>query len=181
MPSDRFNFAIYELHNNFIHGYDINSDHNIKGHYLCMYLFKIYNSEDEEDENNGDSSIIEYSNIADIINLCKNYYDNQLNINWRVHEFIRNYDAIISHANYIKPEIVEVFYLSGGESVAILKTFWIKIIQRAWKRVYLKRCIVISKRKEIKSLHYREYNGKWPNSCFYLPSIKSLLNTKKWS
>jgi hypothetical protein len=38
----------------------------------------------------------------------------------------------------IQPEIAECIILSGGEFVAILKTFWIRIIQRKWKKVFKK-------------------------------------------
>lgn len=178
MMNTRFNLAICELHNKYIHGFDFNSDSNIKGHYLCMYVFNnnldIYENEDDEEED--DELYINYFNINEIINLCKNYYNNDVDIVWKNHEYIRNYNHIISRANYIKPEIIEIFYLSGGESIAILKTFWIKIIQRAWKKVFRIRINVISKRLQLNSIKYREYTGKWPKSCSYLPSIKSLLN-----
>jgi hypothetical protein len=36
----------------------------------------------------------------------------------------------------LQPEIAECIILSGEETVAILKTFWIKIIQRKWKKVF---------------------------------------------
>ena len=36
----------------------------------------------------------------------------------------------------LQPEIAECIILSGEETIAILKTFWIKIIQRKWKKVF---------------------------------------------
>ena len=36
----------------------------------------------------------------------------------------------------LQPEIAECIILSGDETIAILKTFWIKIIQRKWKKVF---------------------------------------------
>jgi len=36
----------------------------------------------------------------------------------------------------LHPEIAECIILTGGETVAILKTFWIRIIQRKWKKVF---------------------------------------------
>jgi hypothetical protein len=36
----------------------------------------------------------------------------------------------------LQPEIAECIILSGGETIAVLKTFWIKIIQRKWKKVF---------------------------------------------
>ncbi len=36
-------------------------------------------------------------------------------------------------------EIAECIYVPSGHCIAVLKTFWIKIIQRAWKRVFNQR------------------------------------------
>ena len=36
----------------------------------------------------------------------------------------------------LQPEIAECIILSGDETIAILKTFWIKIIQRKLKKVF---------------------------------------------
>ena len=54
------------------------------------------------------------------------------------HPFIRNYKNIISNTNYIKPEIAEIFYLSGDECISILKTFWIRIFVRNCKNKMLR-------------------------------------------
>jgi len=43
------------------------------------------------------------------------------------------------HVNKILyPEIAECIILSGGETISILKTFWIKLIQRKWKKIFKK-------------------------------------------
>ena len=50
--------------------------------------------------------------------------------------YIRNYNDI--NKNILNIQIAEKIILKGGECVAILKTFWIRIIQRTWKRVFRK-------------------------------------------
>ena len=52
------------------------------------------------------------------------------------HPYIRNYNHI--NKNILSIQIAKNIILKGGESVAILKTFWIKIIQRTWKKVFRK-------------------------------------------
>lgn len=69
------------------------------------------------------------------------------------HPYIRNYKFIISRPNYIKPEIAQCYELPTLERVAILKTIWIRIIQRKWKK--------LMKQK----------------STFFRPSIKGMLST----
>ena len=77
--------------------------------------------------------------------------------------------------NYIAPHIGEINYLPSGECVVIIKTFWIRLIQRAWKRVFHIRKNVILNRKRLLSQYFREIHGKWPFDCNYLPSIYGLL------
>jgi len=53
---------------------------------------------------------------------------------------------------------------SSGDtwSCCILKTFWIKLIQRRWKKIYKKRMHVIRNRMMPNNILYRERNGNWP-------------------
>jgi hypothetical protein len=48
------------------------------------------------------------------------------------------------HDDTLKPEIVEIRYLDSGECICCLKTFWIAIFQRLWRKFV----------KKIKSLQY---------------------------
>ena len=116
-----------------------------------------------------------FYNTSFFLKMYKSKYTN-LNNNMKTHSIIRNYKQIIAQQNYIQLHIAKVIYLSGLECVAILKTFWIKIIQRTWKKIYKKRCIVIALRKSPSLLFYRESHGKWPDNCLYLPSLQGLLS-----
>ena len=144
-----YELAICELYNKKIHGFDKNSDKNIDSHFLCHYI-------DSSDDNN----------IEEIVQVFQRDGGN-----FREHEFIRNYRIITNKLNY-NPQIAEIFYLSGDECVAVLKTFWLKIVQRCWKRVYLSRMKSIKERTLLKSLYFKEINGKWPNT---MPSITGMF------
>ena len=91
------------------------------------------------------------------------------------HKFIKNYETIITRANYIKPEIGVTVTLQSGHTVCIIKTLWIKLIQRAWKKVYNIRTQMFKMRCHMNSLKYREITGIWPESCRYMPSLQGLL------
>lgn len=58
----------------------------------------------------------------------------------------------------------------------ILKTFWIRIIQRTWKNIYKKRMYVISSRKQISSMIYSKLYGNYRMSEKYLPTIHGMLS-----
>lgn len=49
------------------------------------------------------------------------------------------FKSMYSFAPKLKLELAECVYLPSGHCCAILKTFWIRIIQRKWKKVYRQR------------------------------------------
>jgi hypothetical protein len=188
----------YSLENEEIDEYSLNSDTSEEEHMLNIYdpeeisktkftivICELYNSKKHgiPDANSG----VEYHFITEnrlkILDtklldylIYTSHYMNMETINEITpHTIFRNYRNIVMRPDNIKPEIAECLYLSGGECVAILKTFWIKIIQRTWKNIILERKKIIKLRCNLKSIIHREVNGKWPNNCLYLPSLKGML------
>ena len=159
LSNKRFTLAICELFYPVIHGYDNLSDPEVLGHYL------VYMSLD----------LITYKKK----HICKgtirhvSYFYNLLPP--VLHPWIRNYHAIVKRKNYIQLHIVETMILEGGEKVAIIKTFWLRLVQRAWKRVFSERKCVLQKRCLPEALVHWQRVGKWPLSCFYLPSLQGML------
>jgi hypothetical protein len=51
----------------------------------------------------------------------------------------------------------------------VIKTFWIKIIQRVWRRVFRERQRIIYGRSSLKSIQYRELHGCFPLEYRYMP------------
>jgi hypothetical protein len=179
--NSKYNLVVCELFNPYIHGSDDNNNKYVNGHYLCAHISRnrsifeerLYDS-DSEDEDNDDYE----PHIYDIIELYRAYYYNfSRNIynSSYSYPYIRNYKKITASNNYIVPHIGEVMYLPSGECVVIIKTFWIRLIQRAWKRVFHIRKNAILKRKRLNSQHFRDIYGKWPVDCNYLPSIYGLI------
>ena len=109
----RYNISICELYNKYIHG---NANTEVLYHYLVHSRYKKL-----------DMEII--GDICNHINTKYQYLDNQ------GHNIFRNYREIITNQNYVKPEITECIYLDTEHCIAIIKTFWIKIIQRTWKNI----------------------------------------------
>lgn len=67
------------------------------------------------------------------------------------HSTIRNYGALLKSGAFVTPQIAKCIYLPSGELVAILKTCYLKIFQRIWKRYYKQKMAEIETRK---SIHY---------------------------
>jgi len=158
LSKTKYNIVLCELYNGYIHG---NKDINTNSHYLTVNRFKKFNIDE----------------INSIANIHLNYYRNSRMVNKYKHMIIRNYKNIVTRSNYIKPEIAECLYLNGEEEfVSILKTLWIRLIQRTWKKIYKIRQEIFKKRCKIDSILYREIHGKWPIGCNYLPSTSGMLS-----
>ena len=155
----KYNIVLCELYNSKLHGKTNNND--VNNYYLLIIRIKKL-----------DMKFINSFTKA----LNKDYIEIQQQI--IPHKFIKNYENIITRPNYIKPEIGETITLQSGHMVCIIKTLWIKLIQRAWKKVYNIRMQMFKRRCQMNSLKHREVTGRWPDNCRYFPSLQGLLLPK---
>ena len=114
------NLVLCEIFHSKKYGIDKNNDEDIEKHYIVFYSY-IY------------TGIKSFSIINKDIKFIKRH---QIIMYEPCHPYIRNYNHI--NKNILKIQIAEKVVLKGGECVAILKTFWIKIIQRTWKKIFRK-------------------------------------------
>lgn len=193
--NSKYCLMLCELHYPGRHGKTYNSDPNIETHYLVydrydpitgisLSYFNEYQELDTDDDSDSDTVIehIGLYNINNEITFLKNMYSDTSNFDtyiFGVHTSIRNYHSIISRENYIKPEIAEYIILPTQEAIAILKTFWLRIIQKKWKKIFQERKHIIRQRCNFSNLSIREMRGKWPKSCINLPSLKGMLSSLK--
>jgi len=147
----RFTIALCELYNDNIHG------PGPEGHYLVNCRYKKLH--------------IDW--IMETADFIQNEYDHLHN---KKHNLFPNYKKIIEQSNYIKPEIVECIYLQpDGESIAIIKTFWLKIIQRTWRNILIRRKEAFNCRQTMSSIRHREMLGKWPSNCYSFGGLQCML------
>jgi hypothetical protein len=140
-----YQLGLCELHCWKLHGGD-----KYLGHYLLISTYPDLHSP----PNNDDSEDDENENIFDEAKVYGEYYAMEL-FN-ATHSFIRNYTKIIQHPAYIKPEIMQIVILETGENVAILKTCWLRIFQRMWRRKYAKFLSII---KNIHNINMSRLTG----------------------
>ena len=83
----------------------------------------------------------------------------------------------IMYSNFELTDVVNIVKLCvvNDKSTVIIKTFWIRIIQQNWKRVFKERQDKIKKQKSISSLRHRELTGKFPIGLNILPSLNGML------
>jgi hypothetical protein len=205
----KYYVGICELHHELLHGFNESSTACVKGHYLLMEKFgnyhkyinnNIYNSrynlDDEDNEDNedneddsddyyreSDSNDEENTKLIDLYRYKYSVLFRSTSFMNNDHCLIRNYHNIIKSFYYIQPHIVECIYLPepGSECVAILKTFWLKIVQRVWKKIYKQRMDLL---KSVPMLRMREIVGvncNGYNNCFrydkiHIPGIRGMLH-----
>jgi hypothetical protein len=159
--TNKYVLLIPELYNKYIHGKTSDSDPNINGQF--MVLQKIRYNETRQ--------MFRYTDR--VTRFYKQYY--LKNFGDSEHDIIRNYKNIITNPNYLNLEIGHVYYLKGDECVCVIKTFWLRLVQRAWKKIYKRRMLIKQKRSRPTSLFYRQFSAKWPEDCNYMPSIRGML------
>jgi hypothetical protein len=188
--NNNWRLMLCELHNPVMHGKNRTSDPNIETHYLVFNTYnpitKIssdYYETDYYDVNRDDYDDIDdkdFSTIYEDMKYLKDIYANPHNYvtsYYTVHPTIRNYRTIVSSAKYIKPEIGEYIILPTQEAVAILKTFWLRIIQKKWKKVFQERKKRMQMLCEFSNLKVREMRDK--NCLKNLPGLKGMLSELK--
>ena len=61
-------------------------------------------------------------------------------------------------------------------NIVIVKTYWLRLIQRNWKRVFKERKYRLNQRMKMKNLLYRETHGTYPYPLAYIPNIYGMLH-----
>lgn len=151
--------AICEIFNPIIHGIDKNSSFGIENNFLVCETFTL-----EEFYNNS----YQYTITALRADYKRISRKNSKSLK-QAHPTIRNYNKIIENRNFIKLDIIVIHELPGNEYVGYIKTFWIKLIQRRWKKIYKQRQDILKQRMLSKSIREREITGKWPKGLRIWP------------
>ena len=99
-----------DIYNHRLHGYTDKSSTNVHGHFIIRYYIDVDEFYSGEYRQSLDNVILPF---------C--------------HPYIRNYHAI-SMKDIV--DIVEPVVLDGGELVAIIKTHYIRLFQRKWRRIH---------------------------------------------
>jgi hypothetical protein len=189
-PFKKNRIVICELYHEYLHGTD--NANQLNGQYVVIDTFNnfyketdiecVSNTDTESNDSHGESydddSLYEEDNY-EILNLCiqlhKEKYQEMLVTSGFIAskpKIIRNYTNIVRNPSYIQPQIAECYYLINRECVCVLKTFWIRLIQRTWKKIYKERKNIIQRRRMISYLKHREITAKLQN---VLPSIYGML------
>ena len=149
-----YELAICELFNPHMHS-NINNNNidSLHYHYLIYTII-----DKEEFIDNSYEPYIDLLSRFYTYRLRNSLFSRPINI-YNDHP-IANYNNIIIKPNYIKLDIIQKYDLDNGEQFAIIKTHFLRLLQRKWKKIYSERMNEIKRKKSINYLLKRELFGK---------------------
>lgn len=150
-----------ELHYPFIHGKTIDSDPFIESHYLLIENLEV------------DPFLLQEENNIRYLNRRYRLLSIHGYIAKDPHPTIRNFENIVTREDYIKPEIGQCIELVTQEYIVIIKTCWLKIVQRVWKNIFKQRQKILFNPRFL----YECEIGK--SSINRIPSIHGMLSFLK--
>jgi hypothetical protein len=116
----KYNIVYTQLFNRRIHGQNETSHPNIDEYHMTLYIFE--NAREWYNEIELDDTDTETDTETD--NNEHTHFNTTMNNSIRIHPYRR-----------LRYEIAQVIDLPTGESVSILKTHYIRLIQRKWKKI----------------------------------------------
>jgi hypothetical protein len=86
------------------------------------------------------------------------------------------YSSIFCITGPKKIDIIKIHVTPDSVYLAITKTYWLRIIQRHWKRALKERKTLITLRSNPRNVFHFQYHGKYPDGMNYLPGLTGLLS-----
>ena len=145
--------GICEIYTPEFHGYVENkTSTNIKGNYIVSYLLKNVEFFDKS-----------YLDTLYCIKMSWRHamLNGMFKHNYK-HNIIANFTEWLKKDNIVKVEIIQYKTLEGGEIIGIIKTFWLRIFQKIFKKYYYNKKKRIMLAKTPNAQHYRSLSGKYP-------------------
>ena len=89
-----------------------------------------------------------------------------------VKSYLHDYSIFVTNSNI---DIMKLCILDDHTYTVVIKTYWLKMIQRHWKKIYSQRKYCINRRRQIKTMMYVERNGMYPYDCYSMPGLQGML------
>jgi len=86
------------------------------------------------------------------------------------------YSSIFYISGSKKIDIIQIHINSDHVYVSIVKTHWLRLIQRHWKRVFRERSVIIKLRGLPRNIFHFQYKGSYPSGLEFLPGLRGLLS-----
>lgn len=103
--------------------------------------------------------------------------------------FRHSYDNINNYLYYYglvripqhELQIMQVDRLADETCAVTIKTHWLRLVQRHWKKTYCKRRNMVRHRRTPQMQCYSQIHGKYPDCISRLPSLRGMLSMYRQS
>jgi hypothetical protein len=92
----------------------------------------------------------------------------------RCQSYVRNTSVFYIHSR-TNLEIMKLYIHPDQMYEVVLKTHWLRIVQRTWRKVYRQRCNIIKLRANPRNQEYFRRHGKYMEGTRCLPSIRGMI------
>tara|TARA_B110000285_G_scaffold231636_1_gene300807 strand:- start:846 stop:1370 length:525 start_codon:yes stop_codon:yes gene_type:complete len=169
-----FKLGITELYWDKVHGPLRENEQFIHGHYLLHETIS---------KSRMKTDFYRKQNADNIINLYTNQHSKNIDLignKWPIvsthpNQHISNFETIATDPNYFQFHIIQKNVLNTGHTVAIIKTHYIRLVQRAWKKLFSIRRQIYQERNKIQNRVYKDETGEWPETCRRMPTPVGIL------
>ena len=90
--------------------------------------------------------------------------------------YLCDYSGIYIHPPSV--DIIKIKVLYDGRYIGVKKTFWLRIVQRTWKRIMKQRSEIMQKRRTIAAQVTFSLTGKYPSGLNVLPRLSGSIIRK---
>jgi len=169
-----------------------------------FYYYYITDDDDSYDHDTDDSTEENYDHIYHLeenfvesekqhgqyyIGICKNIRNELIYVNaisnsiffslpyYYALNYLYYYSIIHLDICSIKMNIMKLDIAQDGTYNVLLKTFWLRLIQRNWKRVFKERKEILQNRAKPNAQYYFSLRGRYPEGLNHLPSIYGLMKS----
>uniref|UniRef100_A0A6C0LAS0 Uncharacterized protein n=1 Tax=viral metagenome TaxID=1070528 RepID=A0A6C0LAS0_9ZZZZ len=95
----------------------------------------------------------------------------------RVRRYLAQYSIV--RVENARVHIMKLCILDDETYSVVLKTHWLRLVQRHWKKIYAERKRVIKGRRNLVNLRHREVCGRWPPGLNNVASLNGMLSEYK--
>lgn len=89
-----------------------------------------------------------------------------------IHYYLQDYSIFKTNSNI---DIMKLIILDDSTYTVLIKTYWLRLIQRHWKKIYKIRKDMLSNRMTIPSIRFNYAHGHY-NEHHRLPGLTGMLN-----
>jgi hypothetical protein len=89
--------------------------------------------------------------------------------------YLEEYSMLCAFDTFSPIHIMKLDIKPDGEYCIVIKTFWLKIIQRAWKKQFAKWKYTVQMRGSIQSQYYFSIHGRYPQELRHIPGLRGIL------